>query len=184
MSLASLTPMPPSAEQRVFGGPLIGASSPIAAGAAAPAFALAGAPDRKIALSDFVGQTVILVFYPADWSPVCTDQLALYNELLPLFTEHRAQVLGISVDGVWSHRAFAKDRNLRFPLLSDFEPKGAVSRAYGVYSAQDGTSERALFVIDGAGTVRWSFVSPSGVNPGADGILRALEDLARSGVGS
>src|ERR1700686_1918265 len=175
MSLASLMPMSPSAEQQGFV-----ASSPIAAGAAAPAFTLAGAPDRKMALSDFVGNTVILVFYPADWSPVCTDQLALYNELLPLFTEHRAQVLGISVDGVWCHRAFAKDRNLRFPLLSDFEPKGAVSRAYGVYSAQDGTSERALFVIDGAGIVRWSFVSPSGVNPGADGILRALEDLAGS----
>ena len=169
---------------RVIGGPLIGASSPIAAGAAAPAFALAGASDRKIALSDFVGKTVILVFYPADWSPVCTDQLALYNELLPLFGEHRAQVLGISVDGVWSHRAFARDRNLRFPLLSDFEPKGAVSRAYGVYSEQDGTSERALFVIDGAGVVRWSFVSPSGVNPGADGILRALEALAGPAVAS
>ena len=95
MSLASLMPMSPSAEQRVFGDPLIAASSPIAAGAVAPAFALAGAADRKIALSDFVGQTVILVFYPADWSPVCTDQLALYNELLPLFGEHRAQVLGI-----------------------------------------------------------------------------------------
>ncbi len=115
---------------------------------------------------------------------MCTDQLALYNELLPLFGEHRAQVLGISVDGVWCHGAFASDRNLRFPLLSDFEPKGAVARAYGVYSEQDGTSERALFVIDGAGIVRWSYISPSGGNPGADGILRALEDLARSGVAS
>src|ERR1700687_1455824 len=184
MSLASLTPMSPSAEQRVLGGPLVAASSPIAAGAVAPSFELAAAPGRKVGLSDFVGQTVILVFYPADWSPVCTDQLALYNELLPLFAEHRAQVLGISVDGVWSHRAFAKDRNLRFPLLSDFEPKGAVSRAYGVYSEQDGTSDRALFVIDGAGVVRWSYVSPSGPQPGADGILRALEDLAGSGVTS
>src|SRR5216683_626307 len=140
--------------------------------------ALAGAPDRKIALSDFVGQTVVLVFYPADRNPVCTHQLALYSELLPLFEEHRAQVLGISVDGVWSHRAFARDRNLRFPLLSDFEPKGAVARAYGVYSEQDGTSERALFVIDEADVVRWSYVSPSGPQPGADGILRALDDLA------
>jgi peroxiredoxin len=161
MSLASLTPISPSAEQRVLGGPLVAAPSPIAAGAVAPAFALASAPDRKVALSEFVGQTVILVVYPADWSPVCTDQLALCNELLPSFAEHRAQVLGISVDGVWSHRAFAKDRNLRFPLLSDFEPKGAVSRAYGVYSQQDGASERALFVIDGAGIVRWGYVSPT-----------------------
>jgi peroxiredoxin len=101
-----------------------------------------------------------------------------------LFEEHRAQVLGISVDGVWSHSAFARDRNLLFPLLSDFEPKGAVSRAYGVYSPQDGTSERALFVIDGASIVRWSYVSPSGVNPGADGILRALEALAGPAVAS
>src|SRR5260370_341268 len=106
--------------------------------------------------------------------------LALCNELLPLFGDHRAQVLGISIDGVWCHRAFACDRNLRFPLLSDFEPKGAASRAYGVYSEEDGTSERALFVIDGAGIVRWSFVSASGVKPGAGGVLRALEDLGKS----
>src|SRR5258708_26624122 len=165
MSLASSMTMSPSAEQRVFGGPLIAASSPIAAGAVAPAFELAAAPDRKVALSDFVNQTVILVFYPADWSPVCTDQLALYNELLPLFEEHRAQVLGISVDGVWSHRAFAKDRNLRFPLLSDFEPKGSVARAYGVDSAQEGATERALFAIDGVGIVRWGLCFPSRGRP-------------------
>jgi len=158
--------------------PLAATSSPITAGTAAPEFELATAPDRKVVLSDFRGQPVVLVFYPADWSPVCTDQLALYNELLPVFEEQRAQVLGISVDGIWCHRAFAKERNLRFPLLSDFEPKGAVSRTYGVYNQADGTSERALFVIDGAGVVRWSYVSPSGVNPGADGILRALEDRA------
>jgi peroxiredoxin len=183
MSLASSMPMSPSAEQRGFGGSLVAASSPIAAGAVAPAFALAGALDQKVALSGFVSQTVILAFNPADWSPVCTDQLALYYELLPLFAEHRAQVLGISVDGVWSHRAFAKDRNLRFPLLSDFEPKGAVSRAYGVYSEEDGTSERALFVIDRAGIVRWSFVSPSGVNPGADGNTNAdITALARAAL--
>jgi peroxiredoxin len=176
--------MSPAAEQRMFGGSLIVASLPITTGAVAPAFEFAAAPDRKVALSDFASQTVILVFYPADWSPVCTDQLALYNELLPLFEEHRAQVLGISVDGVWCHGAFARDRSLRFPLLSDFEPKGAVSRAYGVYSQQDGTSERALLVIDGAGIVRWSYVSPSGVNPGADGILRALEALDGPAVAS
>ena len=93
-------------------------------------------------------------------------------------------MLGISVDGVWCHAAFARDRSLRFPLLSDFEPKGAVARAYGVYSQQDGTSERALFVIGEAGVVRWSYVSPSGVNPGADGILRALEAMGGPAVAS
>ena len=110
--------------------------------------------------------------------------MGLYNEVLPVFRKHGAVLLGLSVDGTWCHAAFAKDRGLHFPLLADFEPKGAVARDYGVYRAEDGECERALFVIDGAGIVRWSFVSPSGVNPGADGILRALEDLARSGVGS
>ena|SRR5216683_7770847 len=157
---------------------------PLTAATQAPAFELPASRDRKVALSDLRGQTVILVFYPADWSPVCTDQLSLYNELLPLFQAHHAQLLGISVDSAWCHAAFAKDRNLRFPLLADFEPKGAVSRAYGVYNQQEGTSQRALFVIDGKGIVRWSYVSPDEVNPGADGILQALEDLAKQGVAS
>jgi peroxiredoxin len=121
---------------------------------------------------------VILVFYPADWSPVCGDQTALYNELLPEFRRFDAELLGISVDGSWCHLAFAHDRKLGFPLLSDFEPKGAVARQYGVYRSQDGFCERALFVIDAEGVVQWSYVSPVGVNPGADGILAALEALA------
>jgi peroxiredoxin len=125
---------------------------------------------------------VILTFYPADWSPVCTDQLALYQEVLPEFRRFNAELLGVSVDGVWSHLAFAKDRNLRFPLLADFEPKGQVARAYHVYQADEGTSERALYVIDADGIVRWSYVSPAGVNPGADGILRALETLGKKGA--
>jgi peroxiredoxin len=131
---------------------------------------------------------VILVFYPADWSPVCGDELALYNELLPEFRRHGAEVLGISVDGVWCHRAYARHRNLEFPLLADFEPKGAVSRAYNAYRSRDGTSERALFLVDPEGTIRWSYLSPIDVNPGADGILAALEGLpsaaAQSGVTS
>jgi len=122
----------------------------------------------------------VLAFYPEDWSPVCSDQLALYQELLPEFTRFDAELIGISVDGIWCHLAFAKDRNLHFPLLADFEPKGEVSRAYGVYRLPDGTSERALYVIDSDGVVRWSYVSPVGINPGADGILRALEDLQGS----
>jgi len=118
------------------------------------------------------------VFYPADWSPVCGDQVALYNEILPDFREYGAELIGISVDGVWCHAAFARDRNLHFTLLSDFEPKGAVSRAYGAYREKEGISERALFVLDGDGIIRWSFLSPIDVNPGADGILNALESLA------
>jgi len=150
---------------------------PLPVGTQAPEFTLSSTPNQKISLSDFRGQPTILVFYPEDWSPVCSDQLALYQELLPEFAKFNAQLLAISVDGVWCHLAFAENRHLHFPLLADFEPKGEVARKYGVYRQQDGTSERALYVIDGDGVVRWSYVSPVGINPGADGILRALENL-------
>ena len=148
------------------------------AGTPAPEFTLHVTPDQTLSLSELRGKPVILAFYPADWSPVCGDQMALYNEILPEFQKYGAELLGISVDGVWCHEAFAKDRDLHFPLLADFEPKGAVARQYGVYRSQDGFCERALFVIDAEGTIRWSYVSPVGVNPGADGILAALEGLA------
>src|SRR5688572_20436006 len=151
----------------------------LAAGTTAPDFSLKSAPDKTVRLSDFRGKPVVLAFYPADWSPVCGDQMALYNEMREEFEELDAQVLGISVDGAWCHAAFAKDRKIRFPLLSDFEPKGAISRAYGAYRADDGVSERALFVLDADGVIRWSHLSPPAVNPGADGIFRALESLGR-----
>jgi peroxiredoxin len=152
-------------------------SSALAAGVAAPEFQLNSTPDQKMKLSDFRGNPVILAFYPADFSPVCGDQMALYNEILEEFRRHGAQLLGISVDGVWCHRAFAEARKLHFPLLADFEPKGNVARAFGVYRTGEGICERALFVLDRDGVVRWSYVSPVGVNPGADGILEALEKL-------
>jgi peroxiredoxin len=152
-------------------------AAPLPAGTEAPDFELPSTPDQTVSLVEFRGRPVILVFYPEDWSPVCSDQLALYQQLLPEFQRFNAELLAISVDGVWSHLAFAKDRNLHFPLLADFEPKGEVARTYQVYRAKAGTSERALYVIDGDGIVRWSYVSPVGVNPGADGILRALEGL-------
>ena len=152
-------------------------SKPLPPGTPAPDFTLPRGPDAELKLSELRGRPVILVFYPADWSPVCGDELALYNELLPEFRRHGAEVLGISVDGVWCHLAFAKARNLEFPLLSDFEPKGAVSRAYGAYRARDGFSERALFLVDPEGVIGWSYVSPVNVNPGADGLLSALEAL-------
>jgi peroxiredoxin len=154
-------------------------STPLAPGSEAPAFELSATPDQTLSLADFRGRPLILAFYPEDWSPVCSDQMALYQELLPEFRRFNAELVGISVDGIWCHLAFAKDRNLHFPLLADFEPKGGVARAYGVYRAKEGTSERALYVIDGDGIVRWSYVSPVGINPGADGILRALEDLEK-----
>ena len=147
----------------------------------APDFTLQVTPDQRVSLRDFRGRPVVLAFYPADWSPVCGDQMALYNELLPEFQRFHAEVLGISVDGIWCHLAFAQARKLRFPLLADFEPKGAVARTYGVYRRADGICERALFVIDAQGTIRWSYVSPLGINPGADGILTALEALTVKG---
>jgi peroxiredoxin len=146
-------------------------------GGTAPDFTLRSTPDQSVSLEELRGRPVILAFYPADWSPVCGDELALFNELLPDFRAHGAELLGISVDGVWCHAAFARTRNLHFPLLADFEPKGAVSRQFGAYRESEGVSERALFVLNKEGVVHWSYLSPVGVNPGADGILNALESL-------
>lgn len=152
--------------------------SSAAMGTLAPDFRLQRGPDQSLALSSLAGRPVILAFYLADWRPVCTDQLTLYQEILPEFQRFNAVLVGISVDTVWSHHAFAREHRLTFPLLADFEPKGAVARAYGVYRQPEGTSERALFVIDGSGTIRWRYVAPACVNPGVDGILTALERLA------
>lgn len=147
------------------------------AGTPAPDFQLAVAPDRTLSLSELRGSRVVLAFYPADFSPVCGDQMTLYSHIVPEFKKYGAEVLGISVDSSWCHKAFARDRNLHLSLLSDFEPKGAVSRAYSAYRAAEGVSERALFVIDESGVIRWSYLSPVGINPGADGILDALAAL-------
>ena len=156
------------------------ADTAVKAGTAAPHFSLQDKPGHRLSLGELRGRPVILAFYPADWSPVCSDQMALYNEILPEFQRYEAEMLGVSVDGVWCHRAFADSRNLRFPLLADFEPKGEIARRYGVYDHEAGVSDRALFVIDKDGKVAWSYVSPVDQNPGADGILRALEGLGQS----
>jgi peroxiredoxin len=152
-------------------------AEPIGAGADAPDFTLSSSPDGKLSLRQLRGRPVVLAFYPADWSPVCNDQMSFYNEVRPELDRYEAELLGISVDSRWCHAAFAQQRRLGFPLLADFEPKGAVARRYGVYRDGDGTSERALFVIDSRGAVAWSYVAPIDVNPGADGILDALDKL-------
>lgn len=157
--------------------PQLHATAALPAGTPAPALSLPATPDQIVSLDELRGKPVILAFYPADWSPVCGDQMALYNEILPEFHRAGAQLVGISVDGVWCHAAFAGERKLHFPLLADFEPKGAVARSFGVYREKEGISERALIVIDGAGIIRWSFVSPLGINPSADGIFDALDNL-------
>lgn len=173
-------------------GQPLSSSRPLPPGVPAPDFALPDTPDSRLRLADQRGHPVVLVFYPADWSPVCGDEVTLFNEVLPEFERFGATLLGISVDGVWCHRAFKEARHLRFPLLADFEPKGAISRTYGAYRSDEGVSERALFVIDADGVIRWSYVSPINVNPGANGVLAALEGLghrpaptgARTGVPS
>jgi peroxiredoxin len=146
-------------------------------GTPAPDFALHSTPDQKLKLSELRGKRVILAFYPADWSPVCGDQMALYNETLRFFKKHNAELLGISVDSKWCHLAFSQDRKFHFPLLADFEPKGEVARLYDVYDDKVGETKRALYVIDEEGIIRWAYLSPVGMNPGADGILNALEEL-------
>lgn len=151
---------------------------PLPAGVKAPDFTLSATPDQTLSLAEMRGKPVILAFYPADWSPVCGDEVSLLNAVLPEFHRFGAQLVGISTDGVWCHAAFAAERKLHFPLLADFEPKGATARRYGVYRPVEGITDRALFVIDGEGVIRWSYVSPLGINPGADGILEALEGLA------
>jgi peroxiredoxin len=157
--------------------PIDPATAPLGRGTPAPDFTLMSTPDELVGLSEYRGRPVVLVFYPADWSAVCGDQIAFYNELLPEFQRLGAELVGISVDSVYSHVAFAESRNLRFPLLADFQPRGEVARKYGVYRQNDGVSERALFVLDQNGVVWWSSVSSILTNPGADGILTALETL-------
>jgi peroxiredoxin len=167
-----------STNPRDYAGP--GPGQALQAGARAPNFCLRTTPDQAVSLDELRAQhPLILAFYPADWSPVCGDELTLFNECLPEFQKHDAELAGISVDGVWCHIAFSKARKLKFPLLSDFEPKGATAQSYGAYRRMDGVCERALFLVDMDGVIRWSHVSPIGVSPGVDGILNALEALPK-----
>jgi peroxiredoxin len=123
---------------------------PLRPGVLAPYFSPHQTPDRLVSLQDFWGKSGMLAFYPADWSPVCGSELALFNELSSTFNYLGASLPGISVDSPWSQAAFAAERKIKFSLLSDFEPKGEVARQYGVYRDIDGITELALFVIDGA----------------------------------
>jgi peroxiredoxin len=146
-------------------------------GTQAPNFKLNVTPDQKLSLDELKGRPVVLAFYPADWSPVCGDEMSLFNEVLPEFQKYGAEIVGISVDGAWCHAAYARHNHLHFPLLADFEPKGEVARKYGAYREGEGVAERALFVLDPEGKIFWSYRSPIAVNPGADGVLEALEDM-------
>lgn len=150
----------------------------LASGMQAPAIVLPAGHSWTWILQDYRGRAVVIVFYPADWEPISTDQLRRYNTALPEIRGLGAELVGVSVDSVWCHRAFAHDLGLEFRLLSDFHPRGGAARAYGVYRPRQGTSGRALFVVDAAGVIRWHYLAPPEVNPGVDGILTALEALA------
>ena len=146
-------------------------------GKKAPLWTLPRGPQAVLSLKNLYGTPIVLVFYPADWSPVCSDQLSLYNELEKEFQKYQAKLVAISVDGIWCHQAFLTQRKLFFPLLSDFEPKGKVAREYGVYLEKEGFSGRALFVLDADGVIGWHYLAPTGINPGAEGIFLALQAL-------
>jgi peroxiredoxin len=135
-------------------------------------------------LADVRGRRVILVFYPADWEPVSWEQLTLYQDHLAEFGRLDAMLLAVSTDHLWCHSAFAWAAGIAYPLLADSHPQGAVSRAYGVYDEQAGSSSRALFVLDEHGTIRWSQTCPAAINPGIDGILTALESMGGEEVGT
>lgn len=148
--------------------------APLLPGTVAPDFSLPRSSYAAVSLADLRGRRVVLVFYPANWEPVSQQQLTLYQEYLALFERLGAALLGISADHTWSHGAFARAAGIRYPLLADAHPKGAVSRAYGVYDERAGASARALFVVDARGVIHWSHACPAAINPGVGGILTAL----------
>jgi len=146
-------------------------------GTKAPDFDLHVTADQSLRLSSLSGKPVVLIFYPADWSPVCGDEIALFNQARAIFERYHAQLIGISVDGAWCHTAYSQAHHVHFPLLADFEPKGAVSRSYGIYNDQSGTAGRALFLIDAEGIIQYASLSPDAINPGADGVLAKLKEI-------
>lgn len=149
----------------------------LAPGTSAPEFTLRVTPDQDLSLSEFRGRPVIIAFYPADWSPVCGDQMTLYNQIRPEFHKYGAEVLGISVDGAWCHQAYARHNHIHFPLLADFHPKGEVSKKYGVYKEEKGHCERAIVIVDKQGIVRYIDVHDISEAPDNAQLIEVLRDL-------
>ena len=148
----------------------------IEAGAQAPDFKLPDQDGNEVSLADLAGQHTVLVFYPADFSPVCTDQLNVYQEVLGELEECGVKMLGVSVDSAWAHKAFQDHLGVSIPLLADFHPKGELAKAYGVWVEDYGVSARSLVMIGPDGTVEWSYQSLSPLEiPGANLIFDALE---------
>jgi peroxiredoxin len=145
-------------------------------GAKAPDFTLRDQDLEKVSLGDFAGRRLVIAFYPGDFSPVCSDQLSVYQEVLGEIEGRGASLVGISVDGVFCHRAFREQLGLEMSLLADFHPKGEVSAAYGAYQPDRGFNNRSLVLVGPDGTVEWSHASPTDLEiPGANLIFDALE---------
>ena len=152
-------------------------------GDVAPDFELPDQHGTPVKLSSFRGaKNVVLVFYPLAFSPVCSGELCALREDFPEVSSDDVELITVSVDSFFTHRAWADAENFQFSLLADFWPHGAVAKQYGAYRESEGVCERALFVIDRQGVISWSYCSPIAVNPGADGILDALERLPKEGA--
>ena len=148
----------------------------IAAGDQAPDFTLPDQDGNEVSLTDFRGRTMVLVFYPSDFSPVCTDQLNVYQEVLGELEEQGATLVGVSVDSAFAHKAFQEHLGITIPLLADFHPKGEVAKAYGVWAESHGVAGRCLVMVGPDGVVQWSYRSPSPLEiPGANLIFDALD---------
>jgi peroxiredoxin len=151
----------------------------ISAGEPAPEFTLRNQDGEKVSLGDFRGQRVLLVFYPLDFSPVCSDQLSIYQEVKPEIEAQGVTMVGISVDSGFAHKAFQEKLGIDTPLLADFEPKGEVARAYGAYIERVGHANRSLVLVDGEGIVEWAYESSTPLEiPGANLIFDALSTVA------
>lgn len=150
----------------------------IEAGAEAPAFTLPDQDENDVSLSDFSGSKLVLAFYPFDFSPVCTDQLSIYQEVLGEIADRGAKLVGISVDSPFAHKAFQEKHGITIPLLSDFQPRGEVSAAYGALIEERGHTNRSLVIIDERGRVGFSMAAPTPLEiPGANVIFDALDEL-------
>jgi peroxiredoxin len=158
-------------------------NKPLPEGHEAPAFSLKDANGFNVSLSDFRGSPVLLVFYPLDWSPGCSQQLDLYQREITEFEKRGVKVVGISVDSIYSHGAWSKVRNIDFPLLSDFNPKGEVAKMYNVYRETDGFSERALYLVDAEGIIRYSIISTQ-INhiPDIYALFSKLDEIYRPAI--
>ncbi len=127
----------------------------LAVGQPVPDFTLKNQDQKDVRLRDFRGKNVVIVFYPLDWSPVCTNEHACFVNDMQKFQKLNAQILGISVDSVWSHKAWAEKLGIQYPLLADFQPRGAVGETFGVYMADKGITGRAIAIVDKDGKVAW-----------------------------